>query len=125
MTNLTREIWGRELDIRVSFEDLDDKGIDEKQWDALGRIISEWRAVEESVSLIKDYYCQQNSQEHDKQADDNVFRYVMPKYLFIPQGSNERTVALMCDYRFDPENGLAVVFENEKFKEIGPQDIIL
>lgn len=125
MTNLTREVWGRELDLRVSFEDLDDRGIDESQWDTLGRIISEWRVIETSASKVKDYCRQQGSQRHDGQADVNVFHYLMPRYLFVPQGSKRRTVALMCDYRFDPEHGLAIVFENEKLKEIGPQDIIL
>ena len=33
--------------------------------------------------------------------------------------------AIMCNYKFDMENGIAVVFENEKFSDIGKQDIIL
>ena len=49
----------------------------------------------------------------------------MPRYLFLPKVQKRRTVALMCDYRFDPEHGLALVFENEKLKEIGSQDLIL
>ena len=31
-------------------------------------------------------------------------------------------VALMCNYRYDPEHGLAAVFENERLKKIIPQD---
>ena len=81
--------------------------------------------IEESVLRVQAYCFQHGAQEHNEQANDNVFRYVMPKYLFIPQGEKRRTVALMCDYRYDPEHGLAVVFENEKLSEIGPQDVIL
>jgi hypothetical protein len=31
----------------------------------------------------------------------------------------------MCNYKFDMENGLAIVFENEEAIEVGKQDIIL
>lgn len=49
----------------------------------------------------------------------------MPKSLFVGRDEAKRIVAIMCDYRFDMEHGLAVVFENEQFKMIGEQDIIL
>lgn len=49
----------------------------------------------------------------------------MPKYLFIPQDKYTRIVAIMCNYKFDSDNGIAVVFKNEKFDTVGNQDIIL
>jgi hypothetical protein len=125
MTSLTREVWGRELDLRVSFEDLDDVGVGAEQWAALGHIILKWDAVDGSLPALQKYYREQNPSELEGMPDDNAFRYVMPKYLFVPQGVKKRTVALMCDYRFDPEHGLALVFENETLREIGPQDVIL
>lgn len=125
MTNLTREVWGREFDLEIVFEDLDGTGVDERQWSALGHIITEWNAIDDSVSSLKEYCRKQNSSASDPGLFENVFRYVIPKYLFVPRDQLRRIVALMCDYRFDPEHGLALVFENEKLKEIGPQDIIL
>ena len=59
-----------------------------------------------------------------QQEIDNIFKYVIPKRIFIPR-TDKKIVAILCDYKFDMENGIAVVFENEKFKEIGVQDIIL
>ena len=44
--------------------------------------------------------------------------------ISVPQ-VKERVVAVMCDFKFDMENGLAIVFENEKFKEVGYQDLVL
>ncbi len=35
-----------------------------------------------------------------------------------------QSIAILYDYNYDSEHGLAVVFENEILKEIGPQDII-
>lgn len=125
MTSLTREVWGREFDLQVVFEDLDDKGVYESQWKALGGIITEWQAIDESLQALKEYCLEQNPDEFKGQPLDNVFRFVMLKYLFIPQGVKRRTIALMCDYRFDPEHGIALVFENEKLATIGSQDVIL
>lgn len=125
MTSLTREVWGRELDLRVSFEDLDDVGVGTDQWEALGHIILKWDTINSSLPALQVYCREQTPSELDGLSDDNVFRYVMPKYLFVPRDVKNRTVALMCDYRFDPEHGIALVFENETLREIGPQDIIL
>lgn len=48
----------------------------------------------------------------------------MPKYLFVKREINKHVVA-MCNYKFDMEHGIAVVFENEMFSKIVSQDIIL
>lgn len=50
---------------------------------------------------------------------------VMPESIFVPHSKKHRTVAIMCNYKFDMEHGLAVVFENGLFKKVGPQDIVL
>lgn len=56
---------------------------------------------------------------------NNIFKYVAPKYLYVARNNEKHVVAIMCNYKFDPENGIAVIFENEKFSKIGMQDIIL
>lgn len=44
---------------------------------------------------------------------------------FVPHSKKSPKLALMCNYKFDPEHGIAIVFENGKYKEIGEQDIIV
>ena len=55
---------------------------------------------------------------------ENIFKYVMPKSIFVPR-EEKRIVAVLFDFRFDMEHGMAIVFENEKFSTIGSEDIIL
>ena len=43
----------------------------------------------------------------------------------ITREKEERVFAILCNYKFDIEHGLAVVYENEKFKTVGAQDITL
>ena len=34
--------------------------------------------------------------------------------IYIPKEEKQRVCALLCDFKFDIEHGLALVFENEK-----------
>ncbi len=120
MTSLTRKLWGREFTLSVYFEDLDDTGASEAQWDAYGRILSSWQVINDALPDLKEYCL-----KVDGQIVDNVFTCVIPKYLFVADEDAKRVVALMCDYRYDPEHGIAIVFENEVLSEIGMQDIVL
>ena len=48
----------------------------------------------------------------------------MPKSIYVPR-AEKKIVAIICNYKFDIENGIAIVFENGTLKKIGPQEIIL
>ena len=124
MTSLTREVWGREFDLPIYFEDLDDDGISKLQWDAYGYIIVNWSTINDVLPELMNY-CNENDSQEAEHVSDNIFKSVIPKSLFIPNTNTCRTVALMCDYRFDPEHGIAIVFENEVLKTIDTQGIIL
>ena len=82
-------------------------------------------AIEDSLEAVKQYCLSCNATEIGTKTIENIFKYVAPKYLYIPRNADKHVVAIMCNYKFDPENGIAVVFENEQFKEIVRQDIIL
>ena len=56
---------------------------------------------------------------------ENIFMYVMPKRIFVPHTPKGARIAILCNYKFDMEHGIAVVFEEGQLKEIGPQDIVL
>ena len=49
----------------------------------------------------------------------------MPKSIYVPQVSGHKIVAIMCYYKLDMEHGLAIVFEDNKLKDIGEEDIVL
>jgi len=119
MSSISRDLWGRKLKLEIYPEGGEVSS--DAQSLALERLCSAWEVVEKSAAKLKEY-CAKDSDGGDM---GNVFRYVMPRYLFLPTVQKKRTVALMCDYRFDPEHGIALVFENETLREIGPQDIIL
>lgn len=117
-------IWNREFSLPVFVEEYDDLESTAGQKDALKFFLKDKGVSDVAIDSVAEYLCKQHPELKDAHPADNLFRYVMPKSIFIAR-SEQRVVAILCDYKFDMEHGIAIVFENEKLKEIGPQDIIL
>ena len=124
MTNVEMNIWGRTFDLEVEYDCGDNEKVPQNQIDAVEKILDA-PAVMQAKEAVEKYCLAQNPEEIKPDHIDNIFKYVMPLYLFAVRNNEKRVVAIMCRYRFDLENGIAVVFENEKLKQVGSQDIIL
>lgn len=117
-------IWNREFDLRVVFDSYDEEVLPiQKQ--ALEAFLKAENTIQESKQQLEKYILNDEYAEIEGNSIDNIFKYVIPTDIYIPRTPETRTVALLCDYRFDEEHGLAIIFENEQFKEIGEQDIVL
>ncbi len=116
-------IWGRDFELPVSFQNYPGEEVTQVQQHTLDAIPS----VNYSGSLasVEQYILKYNGTEIGSDHVDNIFKYVMPKNVLITRNDKDRQFAVMCNYKFDMEHGLAVVFENEEFKTVGAQDIIL
>lgn len=117
-------IWGRELELEVKYDCYTGEDILESQKVALSAFLESDNSIDTSVVKVKKYCLEQNREEIGEEIT-NIFKYVAPKYLYIARNTDKNVVAIMCNYKFDPENGIAVVFENEKYKMTGKQDIVL
>ena len=123
MNKININIWGRDFELDIVYYNFPGEEITELQQETVEKIIS----VDFSGSLdsIVNYITEYDLEELNGEKIDNIFRYVMPKSILIDRDDENRVFAVMCDYKFDIEHGLAVVFENEKFKAVDSQDIIL
>ena len=117
-------IWGRELSLDIIYDCYPDEDVLDVQKEALQCILAMPTVIEESRNDVKSYI-QKNNADLIGGVIDNIFNYVKLKALFIPRNKEHRIVTILCDYKFDPEHGIAIVFENEKLKSVGIQDIIL
>ena len=118
-------MWGREFDLRVVFDCFDDEELLPIQEQALEAFLKADAAIENSKKQVENYILNDDYAELETDSIDNIFKYVIPTDIYLPRTPEIRTAAILCDYRFDEEHGIAVVFENEQFKEIGEQDIVL
>ena len=74
---------------------------------------------------VRKYIMKNDSSNISEHTIDNIFKYIIPKHILIFRDDVFRIFAIMCDYKFDMEHGIAIVFENKKFKQIVAQDVVL
>lgn len=116
-------IWEREFDLNITYQNFPGEEVTNNQIATLKHIPSV--DFSEALTYVEQYIMKYNGFEIKESKIDNIFKYVMPKSIVITRDENTRVFAIMCNYKFDMEHGLAVVFENENCKEVGPQDLIL
>ena len=116
-------IWERKFELDVIYKTFAGKGITALQGEAADMFYKK-KEFNDSLEQIKMYVMSNGGLENGVTGIDNIFRYVMPKCIYIPKANN-RTVAILCDYRFDPEHGIAVVYENDIFTRIDEEGVII
>ena len=123
MERMSIEIWKRRFELDVIYKTFVNKGITSLQTEA-AEMFCEKGEFNDSIEDIKKYIVDNGGIENGVAEVDNIFKYVMPKSIYVPK-SNKRVVAILCDYRFDPEHGIAVVYENESFCCIDEEGTVL
>ena len=124
MSKVKTTIWGREFELPVIVKPFIGKDVTEIQEDAVDQLERNMVIFDSAESEIEKYILKNGLKENGISEVDNIFKYVMPKSISVPK-AKKRVVALMCNYKFDMEHGIAVIFEDEKFKKVGPQDLVL
>lgn len=122
--SLELTIWERALTLPVQYDCYEGEDITKEQIEALKHFSShsEW------ISTSKDYvetFCKGSVMEDTENSKDNIFSYIKPESIFVKRDKEHPRVALMCNYRYDIEHGLAIVFSSDGEITIGSQDIIL
>ena len=125
MRNCKINVWGRLFSLDVIYDCYPGEEVLDCQKDAADRIINASESINAAKPKVEEYILHHNKAEVAEDSIDNIFRYIIPKSLFVTRDEKNRTVAIMCNYKFDIEHGLAIVFINEKLTKIGPEDIIL
>ena len=93
--------------------------------DALDKFISNDKWIANAKKDVEKHCKKQVLRDDGNQKKDNIFSYIKPEAVFIKRDKTKPRVALMCKYRYDPEHGLAVVFDTNGKVTVGTQDIIL
>ena len=123
MSKVNVQIWGREFELGVSFQNYPGEEITENQLNTLKIVPTvDFDAAKEGVEeYIRTYF----SSELGEDNLDNIFRFVMPKSILIPRTEDPGRFAIMCNFKLDMEHGIAVIFEDGEYDTAGAQDLIL
>lgn len=125
MRELTISLWGRPCTLEVVFDCYDGEEVLPHQEAALDALLKQPDLLEQARSVVEGYCLTMDADRIGAASMDNIFKYVVPKALFVKRSAQAHVVALMCNYRFRPEDGIAVVFQDEQISQIGTQSIIL
>lgn len=123
MNKKKMNIWNREFSLDVIYKIYEEEKPLECQLNAVKEFES--KTIDAIKNKVEQYVLKYNRKEVGADSIDNIFKYVMPKLIYVPQVKGCKVIAVMCYYKFDPEHGLAIVFENNILEEIGPEDIVL
>ena len=123
MNKIKLEIWGRMFELDVVYHNFPGEEVTANQVQTRDLI----QSVDFSESLItlNKYILTYYKDNLGADYVDNIFKYVIPKSVLVMRNNDIRGFALLCMFKFDIEHGIAVVFENEQLKNIGPTDIVL
>ena len=124
MNKIKLNIWDRNFELPMSVKTFKGKEPTDVQKDAVAKFEANTDLFSDAQEQVEKYILSHGLKENGIDKVDNIFKYVMPQTIVVPKAKN-RVIGLVCNYKFDDEHGLAVVFENEKFKKIGAQDIVL
>ena len=117
-------LWNRDFELCISYSCYPGEEITEIQTNTAKEFCENSSVALTALDELKVYIEKSSDMEIKANEIENIFKYVMPKSIFVPR-TESKIVAINCNYKFDMENGIAVVFENGRLKEIGPQEIIL
>lgn len=122
MNKISLNIWDREFTLDVIYQNYPGEEITDIQRQTVDKIPS----VDFSLALekVKEYIFKNNPDEV-AQGITNIFKYVMPKRILVDRSSSSRVFGIICNYKFDMEHGMGILYENEQLKEVGSEDIIL
>lgn len=125
--NLKMTIWEREIEIEVVFDCYTNETITASQNQAYLDFLSNNKNFYSiSKRKILDYVTQDIEYFPDKIIPENIFKFIMPKAIFIKRDSeSNKLFGLLFHYKYREEEGICVVFKNNDFFEIGPENIIL
>lgn len=122
--NIKINLWGRDFDLNGVMQCYSGEEPTQTQKDAWNKFISNSNISDETKNDVEEYVLKHGLSDTGATAVDNIFKYVIPKSIIVPR-SKKLVVAIMCNFKFDPEQGIAILFEDGKLKEVGPQDIAL
>ena len=121
MNKIKMSIWGREFQLPACLERYDTEEVLPSQEAALKVFLDSAKEIEAAKKMVEKHIICENKAIFPNGVVDNVFKYVMPKSIFVPHDKKHAYVILLCNYKFDVEHGLAVIFDNGKAKKVCSQ----
>lgn len=117
-------VWGRKVRLKIDMDCIEGEVVTPVQNETLSEFLSDKNRLDKVLPKVEQY-CLSERELKTEKSIENIFKYVSPKTIFVPRDDKKKTVAILCDYYFDEEHGIAIVFEDGKYKGIVEQDDVI
>lgn len=124
MSKVKVSIWGRPFELSVIYDKCAGEEVLDSQREAVEAFLGDC-PVDRAKSKVEEYVINHAGAKLSQANIDNIFKYVMPKSIYVLRNSKLGDVAILCNYKFDMEHGLAIIFGKGKLKAIDAQDAVL
>lgn len=123
MSKVKLNIWGRPFELSVVYDKCSGEEILDSQKAAVQTFLDA-APYDQAKGKIEKYVVQ-HSNGLLQDTIDNLFKYIMPKTIYVLRNSKLGDVAILCNFKFDMEHGLALIFNKGTLKSIDAQDAVL
>lgn len=117
-------IWNRDFELPIEYDCYSDEKVTDAQINSLNVFLKNKLLLDKAKIFIEKYCKKDLSLDNDNKNKNNIFTYIVPHYIYVKRDDKPR-IAIMCNYKYDIEHGLAIVFYQDGKIEVGIQDIIL
>ena len=117
-------IWDRDFTLDVVYECYSYEKVTTVQEKALIDFLKNVNVIDKAKKIVEKYCEESVNADEENNKKDNIFSYIKPHYIFVKRGDSQK-VAVMCKYKYDMENGIAIVFEKDEKIIVCVQDEIL
>lgn len=121
------KIWGRDCMVKLIFDCYEGEEIDSIQEEAIAdfeKNILEY--TQNGLDALKKYLVQNYKKEIGDESVPNIFKYVVPKTVYVSKDpSKKKVIGLLCHFKFDDEDGIAIKYVDGKVRDIGGEQIVL
>lgn len=125
MNNIKINIWGRDFELKILYDVFKNEDITDNQRRTLEEFLKEEKLIELCKPIVEEYCIENANGNIVDNPITNVFKYVIPTNLFVIRTKDEsKEIALLCNFKFDLEHGIAIVFKDNKFWKIGQKGIV-
>lgn len=117
MNKVKIDIWNKPCNLKVIFECYGNQEPTIGQKTRLNTFIANTKAIDGALTKVKQI-CLDDEKMNGSNEISNIFEYVTPKSIYVKRNDKQDLIVLLCDYKYDIEHGLAIVFEKGTLKEI-------
>lgn len=117
------DLWGRHFSLPVEYENYYGDEVSTEQLQAVCRITDHPEKIIAAKKMVETYCHRDVERDKNNKKKDNIFSYVQPRDVYV-KSTEGCAIGIMCNYRYNEDDGLAIVFYQDGTIRVGEQGLM-